>query len=452
MPRFVCLSRLGLCLGLALALATFAASPARAAKCPNLGILLDRSGSMLYRIQDNTFATGAELSRWDIAANAVTALLNQYDGLLPIGFSVFPTDSVCGTGSFVVDPAYKTKDNIIGRLPGFKPPSIDPDTPTCSAIDTLRGATAYQDPSRAQYILLVTDGDPYCRNTICGGGPLIDKTVAAITAAKNQTPSVHTFVVGFGGNLPAALKANLDRMAQAGGEPNPDAAYDYYPADSQQALLTQLQRIITSITGGGDVGSTTLCDDTCYSLGCPNPGEICAGATCKKNPCSGVSCPDGQYCFTDGSNVNPVCVAACLQSCDNGSRCIRGACQVSDCATACAANQRCDGRTHECTSDAACSGVVCRGTLGCFGGTCKDDPCAYIRCPSGLECVPFEGTCQPAGGPQGQPPGGGALQTGCSCDVAGTRSHQAAATAPLLFLLGAGFGWLRSRRRLSFRR
>ena len=87
------------------------------------------------------------------------------------------------------------------------------------------------------------------------------------------------------------LKANLDRMAQAGGEPNPDAAYDYYPADSQQALLTQLQRIITTITGGGDVGSTTLCDDTCYSLGCPNPGEVCAGATCKPNPAAASPAP-----------------------------------------------------------------------------------------------------------------------------------------------------------------
>ncbi len=435
-----------LAMGLALGLGLLPAGPAQGAKCPNLGILLDRSGSMLYRIADNTFATGTELSRWDIAANAVTALLNQYDGLLPIGFAVFPTDSVCGTGGFVVDPAYNTKANITGRLAGYKPPSIDPDTPTCSAIDTLRSASAYQDPSRSQYILLVTDGDPYCRNTICGGGAIIDKTVAAIAAAKSQTPSVHTFVVGFGGNLPAGLKANLDRMAQAGGEPNPDAAYDYYPADSQQALLTQLQRIITTITGGGDVGSTTLCDDSCYSLGCPNPGEICAQATCKPNPCSGVTCPDGQYCYTDGSAAGTSCVAPCRQSCATGSRCVRGVCQPSPCATACSAGARCDAASGECQTDPACSAVLCRGTRGCIGGACQDDPCAYLRCPSGLECVPFEGTCQPPGGPQGMAPDG-ALQTGCACDVTGTRSHQVAAVAPLLFLLASGLAGLRARRR-----
>lgn len=432
--------------GLALTLGLFAAGPAPAAKCPNLGILLDRSGSMLYRIQDNTFASGAELSRWDIAQNAVTALLNQYDGLLPIGFAVFPTDSVCTTGGFVVDPAYNTKTNITGRLAGYKPPDINPDTPTCSAIESLRGANSYKDSSRAQYILLVTDGDPYCRNTICGGGSLVDKTVAAITAARNQTPSVHTFVVGFGGNLPATLKANLDRMAQAGGEPNPDAAYDYYPADSQQALLTQLQRIITTITGGGDVGSTTLCDDSCYTLGCPNPGEVCAGATCKKNPCSGVTCSDGQYCYTDGSDSSATCVAPCLQSCGTGSRCVLGACQASPCATACAANTRCDSATGECQTDPACSGVLCRGTRGCSGGACKDDPCSFIRCPAGLECVPFEGTCQPPGGPQGLSPDG-SLSTGCACDVTGTRSHHAAAAAPLLFLVATGLAGLRARRR-----
>jgi hypothetical protein len=432
--------------GLALTLGLFAAGPAPAAKCPNLGILLDRSGSMLYRIQDNTFASGTELSRWDIAQNAVTALLNQYDGLLPIGFAVFPTDSVCTTGSFVVDPAYNTKTNITSRLPGYKPPDINPDTPTCSAIESLRGANSYKDASRAQYILLVTDGDPYCRNTICGGGNLVDKTVAAITAAKNQTPSVHTFVVGFGGNLPTTLKANLDRMAQAGGEPNPDAAYDYYPADSQQALLTQLQRIITTITGGGDVGSTTLCDDSCYTLGCPNPGEVCAGATCKKNPCSGVTCPDGQYCYTDGSDTSATCIAPCLQSCGTGSRCVLGACQASPCAAACGANTRCDSATGECQTDPACSGVLCRGTRGCIGGACKDDPCTFIRCPAGLECVPFEGTCQPPGGPQGISPDG-SLSTGCACDVTGTHSHHVAAAAPLLFLLATGLAGLRARRR-----
>ncbi len=436
--------RLGVSLGLSLGL--LASGSASAAKCPNLGILLDRSGSMLYRLQDNNFATGTELSRWDIASGAVTALLNQYDGLLPIGLAVFPTDSVCTTGSFVVEPAYSTKLDITSRLAGFKPPSIDPDTPTCSAIDTLRAANAYKDASRSQYILLVTDGDPYCRNTICGGGDLVTKTVAAITAAKNQTPSVHTFVVGFGGNLPMTLKANLDRMAQAGGEPNPDAAYDYYPADSQQALLTQLQRIITTITGGGDVGSTTLCDDTCYSLGCPNPGEICAGATCKPNPCSGVSCPDGQYCYTDGSAASPTCVAPCVQSCGAGSRCVRGSCQPSPCATACGANARCDTTTGECQTDPSCSGVQCRGTRGCIAGKCVDDPCAYIRCPSGLECVPFEGTCQTPGGPMGMAPDG-SLQTGCACDVSGTRSHQAAALAPLLFLLVSAYAGLRARRR-----
>lgn len=35
---------------------------------------------------------------------------------------------------------------------------------------------------------------------------------------------------------------------------------------------------------------------------------------------------------------------------------------------------------------------------GCFGGVCKDDPCYFITCPDQLECVAFEGTCQPEGG------------------------------------------------------
>ena len=41
----------------------------------------------------------------------------------------------------------------------------------------------------------------------------------------------------------------------------------------------------------------------------------------------------------------------------------------------------------------------------------------------------------------------GSLQTGCACDVSGTRSHQAAALAPLLFLFVSAYAGLRARRR-----
>ena len=104
------------------------------------------------------------------------------------------------------------------------------------------------------------------------------------------------------------------------------------------------------------------------------------------------------------------------------------------------------GASAKPVSTSTCCGRCSHCTRGCIAGKCVDDPCAYIRCPSGLECVPFEGTCQTPGGPMGMAPDG-SLQTGCACDVSGTRSHQAAALAPLLFLFASAYAGLRARRR-----
>jgi hypothetical protein len=260
--------------------------------------------------------------------------------------------------------------------------------------------------------------------------------VTAINAARNQSPSVKTFVVGFGGSLPQSLKDNLNTFAVAGGQPNPDAGIDYYPADNEQTLVASLDAILKTVTSGGDAGGggSALCDDSCYSNQCPNSSDICAQGTCKANPCQGLSCPAGQYCYTDGSNAR--CVNTCVTPCDAGQRCILGECKADPCGQLCSANAKCDSVTAQCATDPTCTGVLCKNRQGCFGGACKDDPCFYITCPDSLECVPFEGTCQPVGGLPQNPGAGGTLSTGCSCDMGHTHSHQAALLVPGLLLAG----------------
>lgn len=405
--------------------------PAWAKKCPNLAILLDRSGSMLWRLQDNMFPQTGEKSRWDIATTALNAVLTQYDGYLPIGIGAFPVQTQCGTGGFIVPPQYNTRSQITGQLSTLKPPDTMLGTPTCEAINALRAESSFGDASRAQYILLITDGEPFCMTT-CGASDFVSGAVNAITAAYNQTPSVHTFVVGFGGSLSAAFKDNLNRMAAAGGEKNPDRTlgYDYYLADSEQALLSQIQKIIQTITGNGDAGtSTILCDDTCYSNPCPKTGDICVAANCKPNPCTGVVCAPNEYCFTDGTTAQ--CKPTCTNFCGPGERCIKGLCAPDGCDQSCPPRTQCNAATRQCQSDDRCLSVVCKNSQGCFGGTCRDDVCQFITCPAGLQCVPFEGTCElPEDARQT-----GTKVGGCSCDVATAHSHRAAVVSPIALLM-----------------
>ncbi len=428
---------------LGLALLLLHSPDATAKKCPNLAILLDRSGSMLWRLQDNMFPQASEKSRWDMATAALNAVLTQYDGYLPIGLGAFPLQTQCGTSGFIIPPAYNTRSMISGQLSTLKPPDTMLGTPTCEAINALRTEASFQDASRSQYILLITDGEPFCMTT-CGASDFVSGAVNAITAAYNQTPSVHTFVVGFGGSLSATFKDNLNRMAAAGGEKNPDRSlgYDYYLADSEQALLAQIQKIIQTITGSGDAGnSPVLCDDTCYSNPCPQAGNICVQASCKPNPCTGVVCAPGEYCFTDGSTAQ--CKPTCTEFCGPGERCIKGLCAPDGCDQSCPPRTTCNAATRQCQSDDSCLNVVCKNSQGCFAGKCRDDVCQFITCPAGLQCVPFEGTCElPEGSRQS-----GAKVGGCSCDVSTSASHRAATLPPLLLLV-AWLG-LQLRRRAS---
>ena len=434
MSRLALLARLGFAVA-ALAAATFPAI-AHAGTCPNLAIIVDRSGSMLDNVAGTTPMAG-ELSRWQIAKNAITTLVSQYDGKLPMGISFFPkATSSCATSGFAVNPGYGTKASILQALDN---PQVTPVatalTPTCGAIDAIAADPSMKDASRGQYILLVTDGAPRCQSTAgctcdtCNSLGAVFAAIESVRLANMQSPSIHTFVVGFGGSLGATEKQNLNDMAKEGGESNPDPTFDYYPAETEAALTMQLDRIIRTITGSGDAGpGSVLCDDSCYTKGCPT-GQICVQAVCQANPCAGKTCGAGEYCYSDGTTAS--CVSTCSGSCGAGSRCVRGECVADPCGTPCSSGRRCDAVTKQCQLDPACSSVTCKAAQSCQAGKCIDDPCQYVSCPSGFACVQFEGTCLPAGD--------GAITRGCSCELQGERhhSHFADLLAPLLLLWAA---------------
>jgi hypothetical protein len=412
---------------------------ASAARCPNLVIVLDKSGSMLDGPDGRPAPRGQR--RWDLAVAAVEEILKRYDGQLPIGLSLFASDAGCAAGKLEVPPEYDSAKKITDRIALVRDP--DSATPTSETINSLRGEKVLRDPARGQYLLLITDGEPTCSFN----EP--QATVDALSAACKQMPPIHTFVVGFGA-LPASAADAMDKMAVAGCRPAMGRERKFYAAESLEALTNALDEIFRIIVPEGMSG----CDDSCYSpeVGCPNPGEMCIRGECRANPCAGVSCGPGQYCYTNG--VSPaMCVKACTMRCPAEKRCELGQCIKDPCGVACPAGQVCNPASRFCEPDPLCPAdrpkrEQCKRPSECQFGKCVDDPCQFITCPRDTRCVVWNGSCEYVGGPRPAADMGGTDITeqpsrGCSFGLGAAAQGSAAAVLVLALL----FGRLARRRR-----
>ena len=178
---------------------------------PNVLIVLDQSGSMDDEI-DGT-------SKWDIAVAAIDSLLTDFGAGVRFGLVLYPSDGECGAGNVVVDVGEDTADAIRAAIAATGP---DGSTPIGDSLAVLTDYAGLEDPMRANYVLLITDGEERCD----GDGE------AGATALRMETPEIKTFVVGFGGEVdPDALNA----IAVAGGTALPGDP-SYYQADDAASL------------------------------------------------------------------------------------------------------------------------------------------------------------------------------------------------------------------------
>ena len=184
---------------------TWPAAPsleARAAKCPNVMLVLDRSGSMA----DPPDANGKD-TKWGLLQKAVHKVIGQYGDRVPFGLEMytfsalgFPDDITCYAQTRIdVEPAHGTAGAILKLIDNSMP---DGGTNTGEAIKRANADAALRDSTRSNFIILITDGDPNCNSgdscISCAAGFTIKQIQAA--AANN----IHTFVVGFDGTTASA--------------------------------------------------------------------------------------------------------------------------------------------------------------------------------------------------------------------------------------------------------
>ncbi len=192
---------------------------------PNVLIVLDRSGSM-----GDPVSSGSP-SKWDIATGALGTLLANYGDKVNWGLALYEGASQCAPGTVVVDTGAMTSGAINTALGNNSPGGR---TPIGDTLDALLGYSGLADATRENYILLLTDGTETCN----GDGE------TAVTNLINQTPSVKTFVVGFGGAVDGTA---LNNMAQNGGTALAGGPPYYYQADDAASLAMAFDNIGSTV-------------------------------------------------------------------------------------------------------------------------------------------------------------------------------------------------------------
>jgi hypothetical protein len=208
---------------------------------PSLVMILDHSGSMYI----NDIAAG--ITRWDGLVQVVDQVTTNYEDRVKFGVKWFPSSSVdCnGTGNcdvtpvLDVNPALFNRNAIMAALPAFNPPGTC-QTPTEQGWEQSYSALVPLVPAgESGALMLVIDGGistTCANNTQAGAAAQIQAGFAA---------GFPTYVVAIDPSSSAAADANV--YAAAGGVPNPDPAWDYYPGDDLAGLNDALDQIVGQI-------------------------------------------------------------------------------------------------------------------------------------------------------------------------------------------------------------
>ncbi len=194
---------------------------------PNVMLVLDRSASMSSAI-GNTATT----SKWDDLNSAIGALIDRYDANVRLGATFFAADDNCAAGlvgAIAAQNGGAIRDQLAKQSPGGN-------TPTATTLDAIMSSRALADASRANYLVLATDGMPNCDD--------VDVT-RRIQQLFDSTPSVRTFVIGIGSETDSSPDL-LNQWADAGRTAREGATH-YFQTSSSAALDAAFDAVARSI-------------------------------------------------------------------------------------------------------------------------------------------------------------------------------------------------------------
>jgi hypothetical protein len=165
---------------------------------PNVMLVIDRSGSM-----KDPIANGSSTSKYADLTTAVQSLVRTYDTQMRLGATFYSADDNCAPGSAGFIGPVGGGSTVVNQVARHLPAG---NTPTASTLESVIRSGQLTDPTRANYVVLATDGLPNCGD--------VDVT-GRIQRLYGSSPSVSTFVIGLGSetNSNAGL---LNEWADAG--------------------------------------------------------------------------------------------------------------------------------------------------------------------------------------------------------------------------------------------
>lgn len=176
---------------------------------PDILIVLDRSESM---DREGTTGFPVKTMRWEPAVSAVKQVTQALESDVRFGLMVFPNEaSGCSAGLLEVPMELGTATAIAGKLQGRIPGGATPITATLrGAKNELVMSRSLPDAvSRDQYVLLITDGAPNCKD----GGQDEDSAAAYKAVDDLLKKNIKTYVIGYdSGKLDV-----LSELAKRGG-------------------------------------------------------------------------------------------------------------------------------------------------------------------------------------------------------------------------------------------
>ncbi len=214
---------------------------------PNLLLVVDKSGSM----RDDTCQVGCDTKLVE-TKTALTYLLEEGRDEIRFGWMQYPSDSSCGPGDVDVPCGDNTVDTILSRVNSL---SANGGTPTGESLQAANAYSGMHDESRANFVLLLTDGVPTCPNADGHIPPYsteaqmeADALLALQAVQALQAGGIDTFVIGIGEDLNNTNPQLLTDMAVAGGRARAGADA-YYKANSLSELEAALQDIGGMVIG-----------------------------------------------------------------------------------------------------------------------------------------------------------------------------------------------------------